>query len=38
MTNIDELNENSTNRYSRLRFVEFLELIARVAEYKFKDS
>ena len=38
MTNIEELNDNSTNKYSRIRFVEFMELIARAADHTFKGS
>jgi hypothetical protein len=32
MTNVEELAETSPHKYNRLRFVEFLELIARIAE------
>ena len=32
MTNVEELAESSPHKYNRLRFVELLELIARIAE------
>jgi len=38
ITNVEECNDNSPYRYNRLRFVEFIELIARVADHKFKNS
>lgn len=38
MTNVEELSESSPYKYNRLRFVEFLELIARIAEAQFEGS
>ena len=38
MTNVEELAESSPHKYNRLRFVEFLELIARIAEAQFEGS
>ena len=38
MTNIEELNDNSANKYTRLRFVEFMELVGRAAELTFEGS
>lgn len=35
---MDECNEQSPYRYNRLRFVEFIELIARVADRTFGNS
>ena len=38
MTNIEEISDSSPYKYNRLRFVEFLELIGRIAEYQFRGS
>jgi len=38
ITNVEEQSENSPYRYNRLRFVEFLELIGRVADFAFTGS
>ena len=38
ITNVEEQSDNSPYRYHRLRFVEFLELLGRVAEFSFAGS
>ena len=38
MTVAEENNDKDYDKYSKLKFVEFLEMIGRVAHMKFKNS
>jgi hypothetical protein len=38
MTNPEEFNESSAYKYNRLRFVEFLELIARIGDFIYQET